>query len=91
VAEILNKFEEEILKHEQEIRNILALERGHLEKHLTSEVRKSTQLKCTFPKIEKYVKMFTRELPILRAPKRQHVFPPISLCNEVFVKWEKYD
>jgi hypothetical protein len=48
-------------------------------------------MKCSLPKIENYIKRFNRELPILKAPKRQHIFPHIDLCNELFIKWEKYD
>jgi hypothetical protein len=44
-----------------------------------------------FPKVEKYIKMFNRELPTLRAPCRQHVFPHNDICKIIFDQWEKYD
>jgi hypothetical protein len=58
---------------------------------LTTQVCKGTQLKCTFPKIEKYIKIFARELPIFRVPKKQHIFLHTTLCNNLFSKWEKFN
>jgi hypothetical protein len=40
--QVLNKFENEVQRYEQEIKFIATIEMGHLQKYITNEVRKST-------------------------------------------------
>jgi hypothetical protein len=87
---VLDRFEDIIQQHEKEVHNVSIIRKGHLLKFLTEEVRKVTQLKCDFPKIDKYIKRFNRELPILKAPRKHHTFSHNDLCNMIFEKWEKY-
>jgi hypothetical protein len=61
------KLEEILQQHEHEVRGILDLEKVNLQKYLTDEVSKVTQLKCTFLKIEKYIKRFNRELSYFKS------------------------
>jgi hypothetical protein len=88
---MLQTFEELLEQHKADVQGKSNVEKGHLEKFLTNEVRKTTQLKCTFPKTEKYIKRFSRKLPTLRASPRKHVFSHIDLYKTLFEQWKKYD
>jgi hypothetical protein len=43
------------------------------------------------PKIEKYTKRFKLENDSLSLTREQHMFHQLSLCQELFKQWGKYD
>jgi len=50
-----------------------------------------TRLESTMPKLEKYIKRFRQGSATLIFPREQHTFPHLSLCEELFDQWGKYD
>jgi hypothetical protein len=50
-----------------------------------------TRLESTFPKIERYIKMFEWEIRMLGSPKEKHILTDQNLCDKFFHQWGKYD
>jgi hypothetical protein len=59
----------------REVKIISSLEHGNIHKFPTTKVHRETYLKCTFPKIEKYIKIFENEILVLKLSKRNTYFP----------------
>jgi hypothetical protein len=89
--QVLKSYEKLLQQNKVDIQSITYIDKIRLKKFLTKEVKNVVCIQLFCPKIDKYIKIFSKRLSILRAPSNRHTFPHKVLCKNLFEEWKMFE
>jgi hypothetical protein len=83
--------EEQDLAWEIEISQISSMIQGQVKKFMEPPIKSLAVLQCLSVKLIKYKEQAIEIKEVLSALMDQHRFPYANTCEDLFIKWSKYE